>query len=43
VDSWPEDVDDALARAEWAWKPDYGVDSFFEDYFLPQIRKRYAV
>ncbi len=42
VDSWPEDVDDSLARTEWGWKPDYGVDAFFEDYFLPQIRKRYA-
>ena len=41
VDSWPEDVDDSLARNEWGWKPDYGVDAFFEDYFLPQIRKRY--
>jgi threonine 3-dehydrogenase len=42
VDSWPEDVDDSLARNEWGWKPDYGADAFFEDYFLPQIRKRYA-
>ena len=42
VDSWPEDVDDSLARNEWGWRPDYGVDAFFEDYFLPQIRKRYA-
>jgi threonine 3-dehydrogenase len=41
VDSWPEDVDDSLARNEWGWKPDYGVDAFFEGYFLPQIRKRY--
>ncbi len=42
VDSWPEDVDDSLARSEWGWKPDYGKDAFFNDYFLPQIRKRYA-
>jgi threonine 3-dehydrogenase len=41
VDSWPEDVDDSLARVEWGWKPDYGVDAFFDDYFLPQIRTRY--
>src|SRR5512141_2487412 len=25
VDSWPEDVDDSLARAEWGWHPDYSV------------------
>ena len=42
VDSWPEDVDDSLARAEWGWKPDYDVDAFFDDYFLPEIRKRYG-
>jgi len=42
VDSWPEDVDDTLARAEWGWKPDYDPDAFFDDYFLPEIRKRYG-
>ena len=42
VDSWPEDVDDALARTEWGWKPDYDTDAFFDDYFLPEIRKRYS-
>jgi nucleoside-diphosphate-sugar epimerase len=41
VDSWPEDIDDSLARAEWGWKPDYDVDKFFDEYFLPEIRKRY--
>ena len=42
VDSWPEDVDDSRARADWKWKPDYDVDRFFEEYFLPEIRKRYG-
>ncbi len=42
VDSWPEDVDDSLARSDWGWKPDYDVDAFFESYFLPEIRKRYG-
>jgi threonine 3-dehydrogenase len=42
VDSWPEDVDDTLARADWGWTPDYDVDKFFDDYFLPEIRKRYG-
>jgi nucleoside-diphosphate-sugar epimerase len=41
VDSWPEDVDDGLARRDWGWKPDYDVDKFFDEYFLPEIRKRY--
>ena len=43
VDSWPEDVDDSLARKDWGWQPDYGVDAFFDQYFLPEIRKRYAM
>ncbi|HVF25027.1 MAG TPA: NAD-dependent epimerase/dehydratase family protein [Anaerolineales bacterium] len=42
VDSWPEDVDDSLARTEWNWKPNYDTDAFFDDYFLPEIRKRYG-
>ncbi len=42
VDSWPEDVDDSRARADWGWKPDCDVDEFFEEYFLPEIRKRYG-
>ena len=42
VDSWPEDVDDSLARRDWGWKPDYDVDRFFDHYFLPEIRKRYG-
>jgi nucleoside-diphosphate-sugar epimerase len=42
VDSWPEDVDDTLARSEWNWRPDYDTDAFFDEYFLPQIRARYG-
>jgi nucleoside-diphosphate-sugar epimerase len=41
VDSWPEDVDDTAARKDWDWQPEYDVDRFFEEYFLPEIRKRY--
>ena len=42
VDSWPEDVDDTLARTDWGWSPDYDEDRFFDEYFLPEIRKRYG-
>ena len=41
VDSWPEDVDDLLARRDWGWQPDYDVDAFFDDYFIPEIKRRY--
>jgi len=43
VDSWPEDVDDSRARNDWGWIPDYDADAFFDDYFLPEIKKRYNV
>jgi hypothetical protein len=36
-------VDDARAHADWNWLPDYDVDRFFEEYFLPEIRKRYGM
>ena len=42
VDSWPEDVDDSLARLDWGWRPDYDAEAFFDHYFLPEIRKRYG-
>ena len=42
VDSWPQDVDDTRARQDWGWTPDHDKEKFFEDYFLPEIRKRYA-
>jgi threonine 3-dehydrogenase len=42
VDSWPEDVDDSQARADWGWAPDYDIERFFDEYFLPEIKKRYG-
>ena len=42
VDSWPEDVDDTLARREWDWLPEYTINTFFDQYFLPEIRARYG-
>jgi hypothetical protein len=32
-----------MARREWDWKPDYDVEAFFQDYFLPSIRTRYGI
>ncbi len=42
VDSWPADVDDSLARAEWGWQPEYDVERFFSEYLLPNVRARYG-
>jgi nucleoside-diphosphate-sugar epimerase len=42
VDSWPEDMDDAAAHAEWGWSAAYGFERAFEEYLLPTIGKRYG-
>ncbi len=42
VDSWPEDVDDTLARQEWGFEAQYDLNRAIEEYLLPNIRQRYA-
>ncbi|MDX2141155.1 MAG: NAD-dependent epimerase/dehydratase family protein [Chloroflexota bacterium] len=42
VDSWPLDVDDAAARAEWGWSPDYDATRAFDKYLIPTIRGIYG-
>lgn len=41
VDSWPADVDDSAARADWGFAPKLGLEAAFEEYLIPQIRERY--
>src|SRR6187549_595930 len=43
VDSWPEDVDDSKARADWGFAPKYDFDRAFHEYLLPAIRGRYEL
>ena len=42
VDSWPEDVDDGLARRDWGFAPQYDFERAFGEYLIPTIRTRYA-
>jgi nucleoside-diphosphate-sugar epimerase len=42
VDSWPAEVDDTAARADWNWTPAYDQARAFGEYLIPEIRKRYA-
>ncbi len=42
VDSWPEDVDDSRARADWGWQPEYPWERAFEEYLVPNVTARYA-
>ncbi len=42
VDSWPTDVDDSAARADWRFHPSYDLARAFSDYLIPTVRRRYA-
>ena len=42
VDSWPADVDDAAARADWSFAPRYDVERTFSEYLIPTVRQRYS-
>jgi nucleoside-diphosphate-sugar epimerase len=41
VDSWPADVDDSAARADWGFEPAYDFDRAFREYLIPTIRRYY--
>jgi threonine 3-dehydrogenase len=41
VDSWPADVDDSSARADWEFRPAYDFDRAFREYLIPTIRDYY--
>jgi threonine 3-dehydrogenase len=42
VNSWPADLDDDAARADWGWQPDYDASRAFHEYLIPTIRERYS-
>jgi len=42
VASWPEDVDDERARADWGWRPSYDWDRAFDEYLVPSVKARYG-
>jgi nucleoside-diphosphate-sugar epimerase len=42
VDSWPADVDDTAARADWGWQPTYDLERAFNEYLLPAVKQRYT-
>ncbi len=31
ADSWPNSIDDSIAREDWGWKPDYSIDQMSKD------------
>ncbi|MCX8103576.1 MAG: NAD-dependent epimerase/dehydratase family protein [Candidatus Bipolaricaulota bacterium] len=41
VDSWPADIDDSAARADWGWKPSYDFKRAFAEYLVPGVLQCY--
>lgn len=41
VDSWPADIDDSAARADWGWQPAYDLKRAFDEYLVPGVLQRY--
>ncbi len=35
--AWPDSIDDSVARADWGWRPEYGLDAMVAD-MLAQLR-----
>ncbi len=42
VDSWPEDVDDTVARADWGYAPRLTFETMMREWLLPEVRRRYG-
>ncbi|MFP4321864.1 MAG: NAD-dependent epimerase/dehydratase family protein [Anaerolineales bacterium] len=42
LDTWPAELDDSAARADWGWQPEYARERAFTDYLIPALRARYA-
>jgi nucleoside-diphosphate-sugar epimerase len=42
IDSWPADVDDSAARADWGFDPVYDFGRAFSEYLIPTVRECYA-
>lgn len=40
ADSWPESIDDSIARNEWSWRPSYNLETMTED-MLTALRKKF--
>jgi nucleoside-diphosphate-sugar epimerase len=40
ADSWPESIDDSVARKEWGWNPSYNLSSMTKD-MLEVLGKKY--
>ncbi len=40
ADSWPQHIDDTVARKDWGWRPSYTLDKMTEE-MITELRKKY--
>ena len=43
VNSWPMDLDCTISINEWGWNPKHNLETAFNDYLIPQIKKQYKI
>lgn len=41
ADNWPQVFDDSMARQDWGWQPDYGIEQLV-DVMITNLRRIYA-
>ena len=39
ADSWPDKLDDSVARKEWGWNPKYDLNSMVDDMIINLTNK----
>jgi nucleoside-diphosphate-sugar epimerase len=42
ANSWPQSIDDSIARNDWGWKPEYNLPSMTKD-MLENLQKKLRV
>ena len=43
VNSWPNDIDDLLAKNDWGWEASYDFNNAFSNYLIPNLYKKYNI
>ena len=41
IDSWPSQLNQDAATHDWGWNPKYNFDDAFDNYLIPNIKKKY--
>lgn len=41
INSWPNIIDDSLAKKDWNWKPEYNFNDAYDKYIIPSIKNYY--